>query len=46
MADRLAAVGGTLRIDSVPGAGTTISGALPVSEPARAPASVRASPGP
>lgn len=32
MADRLAAVGGTLRIDSRPGAGTTISGALPVSE--------------
>ena len=36
MADRLAAVGGTLRIDSVPGTGTTISGALPVSELAQA----------
>jgi signal transduction histidine kinase len=36
MADRLAAVGGTLRIDSAPGRGTTISGALPVSELARA----------
>jgi signal transduction histidine kinase len=32
MADRLAAVGGTLRVESVPGTGTTISGALPVSE--------------
>ena len=30
MADRLAAAGGTLRIDSAPGSGTTISGALPV----------------
>jgi signal transduction histidine kinase len=30
MADRLAAVGGTLRIDSAPGSGTTVSGALPV----------------
>ena len=36
MADRLAAVGGTLRIDSAPGRGTTISGALPVSELAQA----------
>ncbi len=36
MADRLAAVGGTLRIDSVPGTGTTISAALPVSELAQA----------
>jgi signal transduction histidine kinase len=34
MADRLAAVGGTLRIDSAPGSGTTISGTLPVAEPA------------
>ena len=32
MADRLAAAGGTLRIDSAPGSGTTISGRLPVSE--------------
>jgi signal transduction histidine kinase len=32
MADRLAAVGGTLRVDSAPGAGTTISGTLPVAE--------------
>ncbi len=36
MSDRLAAVGGTLRIDSAPGHGTTISGALPVSELAQA----------
>jgi len=36
MADRLAAVGGTLRIDSVPGSGTTIGGILPVAEPAAA----------
>jgi signal transduction histidine kinase len=36
MADRLAAVGGTLRIDSAPGHGTTVSGALPVSELAQA----------
>jgi len=32
MADRLAAAGGTLRISSAPGTGTTISGRLPVSE--------------
>jgi signal transduction histidine kinase len=36
MADRLAAVGGTLRIDSAPGCGTTVSGTLPVAEPAAA----------
>jgi signal transduction histidine kinase len=32
MADRLAAAGGTLRIDSSPGQGTSVSGRLPVSE--------------
>jgi signal transduction histidine kinase len=32
MADRLAAVGGTFRVDSMPGSGTTISGTLPVTE--------------
>jgi signal transduction histidine kinase len=32
MADRLAAAGGTLRINSARGSGTTISGRLPVSE--------------
>jgi len=32
MADRLAAAGGTLRISSAPGSGTTISGRLTVSE--------------
>jgi signal transduction histidine kinase len=32
MADRLAAVGGTLRVDSAPGSGTTVSGTLPVAE--------------
>ena len=32
MADRLAAAGGSLRISSAPGLGTTISGRLPVSE--------------
>jgi signal transduction histidine kinase len=36
MADRLAAAGGTLRISSRPGLGTTISGRLPVSELAAA----------
>jgi len=36
MADRLAAAGGTLRVRSGPGLGTTISGELPVSEPAPA----------
>ena len=36
MADRLAAAGGTLRISSAPGLGTTISGRLPVSELAAA----------
>jgi signal transduction histidine kinase len=30
MADRLAAVGGTLTVDSVPGAGTTVRGTIPV----------------
>jgi len=34
MADRLAAVGGTLCIRSTPGLGTTISGRLPAGEPA------------
>jgi len=32
MADRLAAVGGALRVDSAPGSGTTVSGTLPVAE--------------
>jgi signal transduction histidine kinase len=32
MADRLAAVGGTLRIRSEPGLGTTVSGTLPIAE--------------
>ena len=35
MADRLAAVGGALRIASAPGLGTTINGTLPVAEPAQ-----------
>jgi len=34
MVDRLAAAGGMLRINSAPGLGTTVSGRLPVSEPA------------
>jgi signal transduction histidine kinase len=34
MADRLAALGGRLQIRSAPGAGTTITGTLPVTEPA------------
>jgi signal transduction histidine kinase len=33
MADRLAAVGGTLSIQSKPGLGTTVTGSLPISEP-------------
>jgi signal transduction histidine kinase len=33
MADRLAALGGTLAISSQPGRGTTLSGALPVDQP-------------
>ena len=36
MADRLAALGGRLRLDSSPGHGTTVRGTLPVTE--RAPA--------
>ncbi|MDX1692062.1 MAG: sensor histidine kinase, partial [Acidimicrobiia bacterium] len=32
MADRLSAVSGTLRVDSAPGRGTTVSGAIPVGE--------------
>lgn len=39
MTDRVAAVGGTLRIESAPGQGTTVSARLPVGEPARALAS-------
>jgi signal transduction histidine kinase len=35
MADRLAAAGGTLDVRSAPGLGTTISGSLPVAEPAQ-----------
>ncbi len=34
MTDRMSAVGGTLDIQSTPGLGTTISGGMPVSEPA------------
>jgi signal transduction histidine kinase len=41
MADRLAAVGGTLRVDSAPGSGTTIGGTLPVAELAMASADQR-----
>jgi signal transduction histidine kinase len=36
MADRLAAVGGILRVESAPGSGTTVSGTLPVAELAQA----------
>jgi signal transduction histidine kinase len=36
MADRLAAAGGSLRVHSVPGSGTTVGGTLPISEPAKA----------
>ena len=36
MTDRIAAVGGTLRIDSAPGQGTTITGRLPAGELATA----------
>jgi signal transduction histidine kinase len=36
MADRLAALGGTLHIRSQPGQGTTLTGRLPAQEPARA----------
>jgi signal transduction histidine kinase len=35
MADRLAALGGTLRVSSQPGRGTTLTGALPVSSQVR-----------
>jgi signal transduction histidine kinase len=34
MADRLAAAGGALQISSAPGLGTTVSGSLPICEPA------------
>jgi signal transduction histidine kinase len=36
MADRLAAAGGILRVQSAPGLGTTVRGTLPVAEPAPA----------
>jgi signal transduction histidine kinase len=45
MADRLAAVGGTLHIHSQPGLGTTVSGTLPVAEPPR-PGTSDVAPGP
>ena len=38
MADRLAALGGRLEVRSAPGAGTTVSGRLPVAAPAAEPA--------
>jgi signal transduction histidine kinase len=38
MADRLAALGGRLEVRSAPGAGTTVTGQLPVAEPAAEPA--------
>ncbi len=38
MADRLAALGGRLQVRSTPGAGTTVSGRLPVAAPAAEPA--------
>jgi signal transduction histidine kinase len=44
MADRLAAVGGTLRVDSAPGSGTTISGTLPATETSTAGRSAVAGP--
>lgn len=36
MGDRLGAIGGTLGVDSAPGKGTKVSGAIPVGEPAPA----------
>jgi signal transduction histidine kinase len=39
MSDRLAALGGALEVRSAPGEGTTVIGRIPVSEPARLPAS-------
>jgi signal transduction histidine kinase len=36
MADRLAALGGSLQLHSTPGQGTTVSGTLPVTRPAPA----------
>jgi signal transduction histidine kinase len=38
MADRLAALGGRLEVRSAPGAGTTVTGRLPVAAPAAEPA--------
>ena len=35
MADRLAALGGRLEVESAPGAGTTVSGHLPVAQAER-----------
>ena len=35
LADRVAAVGGTLRIDAAPGRGTRVSGSLPAKSAAR-----------
>jgi signal transduction histidine kinase len=37
MTDRLAAVGGTIVIDSRPGAGTTVAGTIPLTGEAAAP---------
>jgi signal transduction histidine kinase len=32
MADRIGALGGTLRVESAPGAGTAVVGAMPLNE--------------
>jgi signal transduction histidine kinase len=40
MTDRMAAVGGTLAVESTPGRGTTVRGSLPVAEPSTADPSV------
>ncbi|MGH2573277.1 MAG: sensor histidine kinase, partial [Actinomycetota bacterium] len=37
MSDRLAALGGALEVRSAPGEGTTVTGRIPVKEPARVP---------
>lgn len=44
MSDRVGAVGGTLRVDSAPGHGTTVGGRVPITAPAEPKVALRSAP--